>query len=315
MTGEDKRQALRAAAQWLARRAGAPDDSALHHAWHQWCLENPTHQWAWQRVERLQAQLGKLPGDVACQVLDHSSARLPELNRRALLKGIVLIGGVSGLGWSGYRQAPLWLADQRTTVGERRSLQLADGTRLVLNTSTAVDIEFSAQLRLITLRAGEIQVQTGKDPRPFVVRSAQGDMQALGTRFDVRQLDAGTALSVSEHAVQIRLADGRTQRVNAGQATTFSQREFGTLQAAVPGSEDWIKGYLLVDAWPLHRLLGELSRYRVGYLGCSGEVRNLLLSGAFPLDDIDMALAAVARALPVEMIQRTRYWTRVIKKN
>ena len=314
MTADDKRQALRAAAQWLARRAGAPDDMALHHAWQQWCMENPTHHWAWQRVERLQSQLGQLPADVACQVLDHTPTRLPELNRRSLLKGIVLIGGMGGLGWSGYRQAPLWLADQRTAVGERRTLQLADGTRLVLNTSTAVDIEFSAQLRLIKLRAGEIQVHTGKDSRPFVVRSAQGDMQALGTRFDVRQLDADTALSVSEHAVQISLADGRTQRVNAGQAITFSQHQFGPLQAAVPGSEDWVKGYLLIDAWPLHRLLGELSRYRTGYLGCSDEVRNLLLSGAFPLDDIDMALAAVARALPVEMVQRTRYWTRVVKK-
>jgi len=314
VTADDKRQALRAAAQWLARRAGAPDDTALHYAWHQWCMETPTNQWAWQRVERLQSQLSKLPGGMAYQALDHAPAVLPQLSRRSLLKGIVLIGGVGGLGWSGYRQAPLWLADQRTAVGERHTLQLADGTRLTLNTSTAVDIEFSAQLRLIKLRSGEIQVQTGKDPRPFVVRSAQGDMQALGTRFDVRQRDASTSLSVSEHAVQIRLADGRTQRINAGQAMNFSQRDFGPLQATAPGSEHWVEGFLLIDAWPLHRLLGELSRYRVGYLGCSDEVGNLLVSGAFPLDDIDMALAAIARALPVEIVRRTRYWTRVVNR-
>lgn len=314
MTSDDKRQALRDAAQWLARHVGAPDDPALQSAWRQWLGDSPTHRWAWQRVENLQAQLGQLPSGVAYQVLDHAPITGPQLGRRSVLKGLVLLGGAGSLGWAGTGQAPVWLADQRTAVGERRTLQLADGTRLTLNTASAVDIEFSPQQRLITLRAGEIQVQTGKDPRPFIVRSAQGDMQALGTRFDVRQHDGSTALSVTEHAVQIRLNDGRTQRVNTGQAITFGNDYFGALQAANPGSEDWVQGRLLVDAWPLNRVLGELSRYRAGYLGCSGDVGNLLLSGAFPLDDIDAALAAITRALPVEVVRRTRYWTRVVKK-
>lgn len=314
MTADDKRLALRDAAQWLARRAGAPDDVALQRAWHQWYIQSPTHHWAWQRIENLQAQLGQLPRAMACQVLDHEPTALPAPSRRSVLKGIVLIGGVGGLGWSGYQRAPVWLADQRTAVGERRSLQLADGTRLTLNTETAVDIEFSDQLRLIRLRAGEIQVQTGKDSRPFVVRSAQGDMQALGTRFDVRQHDGSTALSVFEHAVQIRLGDGRTQRIDAGHALNFSRQDFGPLHVSAPGSESWVDGFLLVDGWPLQRLLNELSRYRAGYLGCSDEVRNLVLSGVFPLDNTDAALAAIARALPVERQQRTRYWTRLVKK-
>jgi transmembrane sensor len=310
---DDKRQALRAAAQWLAQRAGAPNDAAVLHAWQQWHRQSPTHRWAWQRVENLQAQLGNLPS-TAYQVLDQAPATAAHLGRRSLLKGLVLAAGVGGLGWSGYRQAPLWLADQRTAVGERRTLQLADGTRLTLNTSTAVDIDFSSRLRLITLRSGEIQVQTGKDPRPFIVRSAQGEMQALGTRFDVRQLDGNTALSVAEHAVEIRLRDGRAQRINAGQAMTFGADQFGPLQAAAPGGDDWVQGHLLVDAWPLQRLLAELSRYRLGYLGCSDDAGALRLSGAFPLDDIEAALAAVARALPVVVIRRTRYWTQVVKR-
>lgn len=314
MTVDEKRQALRAAAQWLARRSGAPDDMALQDAWRRWCMETPTNHWAWQRVERLQLQLGKLPSAMAYEVLDHAPVALAQLNRRSLLKGIIVIGGVSGLGWSGYRQAPLWMADQRTAIGERRSLQLADGTRLTLNTSTAVDIQFDAQVRLIKLRAGEIQVQTGKDPRPFIVRSAQGDMQALGTRFDVRQHAGTTTLSVSEHAVQVRLGNGRIQRVDAGQTMSFSRDDFGPLQAAAPGSDSWVEGLLRVDDWPLQRLLGELSRYRPGYLGCSDDAGSLVLSGVFPLDNTELALAAIARALPVQVLQRTRYWTRVLKK-
>ncbi len=314
MTADEKRHALRAAAQWMAQRAGAPDEIALQHAWRKWQMESPVNRWAWQRVENLQAQLGSLPGAVAYQALDHAPVALPQLTRRSLLKGVVLIAGAGSLGWSGYRQSPLWLADERTRVGERRSLQLADGTRLILNTSTAVDIDFSHRLRLIRLRAGEIRIITGKDSRPFVVRSAEGDMQALGTRFDVRQNNGSTGLSVAEHAVQIRLDDGRTQRIDAGQATQFSRQNFGPVQALEPGSGDWVEGRLLIDDWPLHRLLNELRRYRTGYLGCADEVAGLRVSGAFPLDNIDAALAAVARALPVDVVQYTRFWTRVIKR-
>ncbi len=94
----------------------------------------------------------------------------------------------------------------------------------------------------------------------------------------------------------------------------FSRRDFGVIQGAEPGSEDWVEGRLLVDAWPLYRLLNELSRYRTGYLGCSDDVARLVVSGVFPLDDITAALAAVARALPVDVVQYTGLWTRVIKK-
>lgn len=312
MTHDQQRDALRLAAQWLARLAANPEDPAVHLALQQWQQADPTHHWAWQRVEQMQSQLQCLPGEFACRVLDSAPAHL---DRRVLLKSLVLLAGVGALGWNGYRQAPLWLADQRTAIGERRTLNLADGTRLVLNTATAVDIRFTAELRLIHLQAGEILLHTGVDPRPLWVRTAQGRLHALGTRFSVRQLDGSTRLEVQEHAVAVtptRL--GTEQVVSAGQGMAFTDSAFGPLQALEPGSGEWVNGRLLSNGWPLQRLLAELGRYRSGYLGWSDEVAALPISGAFALDDLDMALAAISRALPVRVIQRTRYWTRVVGK-
>ncbi|MFD2644300.1 FecR domain-containing protein [Pseudomonas japonica] len=310
MTAEQQREALRMAAQWLARLAARPEDAALLAAWRQWRQADPAHQWAWQRVERMQAQLQGLPGEFACRVLEHAPA---SLDRRAMLKHLALLAGVGALGWNGYHQAPVWLADQRTGVGERRSVTLSDGTRLALNTASAVDIRFSAQMRLIHLRAGEILLSTGVDPRPLLVRSAEGHLRALGTRFSVRQNDASTRLEVFEQAVAVTpLQLDREQRVEAGQGMTFSARHCGPLQALEPGSGEWVNGRLLVNGWPLRRLLGELRRYRHGYLGWDDAVAELPISGAFPLDDLDMAFAAIARALPVQVRQRSRYWTRVV---
>jgi ferric-dicitrate binding protein FerR (iron transport regulator) len=73
-----------------------------------------------------------------------------------------------------------WLADLRTATGEQKSF----GTRLVLNTASAVDVAFSSNERLVKLVAGEILITTGRDPspdfRPFILQTRQGNVRALG---------------------------------------------------------------------------------------------------------------------------------------
>lgn len=316
MTRDQQRQALSAAAQWVARLAAAPEDPQIHQAWRHWREQSPVHQWAWQRVEMLQGQLQGLPGALAYSTLDKAGERSFGLDRRALLKGLVLAVGVGGIGWTGYRSAPVWLADHRTATGERRHFELADGSRLTLNTASAVDVRFDASQRLLILREGEILVETAKDARPFIVRSAQGDMRALGTRFTVREQDDSTRLGVLEHAVAVRpQALEREQVIAAGQSVSFSRYQLEAVRSLESGEGEWAHGRLLIDGWRLDRLLAELQRYRPGYLGCSADVAGLRLSGAYPLDDTDRALVAVARALPVQVVQRTRYWTRVVGEN
>ena len=312
MASNLQRQALSAAAQWVARLAAEPGDPELHSAWLAWREESSLNQWAWQRVEMLQSQLQCLPGVVAINVMDAAADQSRRFGRRTLLKRVVIGAGVSAIGWSGYRQAPQWMADQRTTTGERHSLSLDDGTRLSLNTASSVDIRYTAEQRLLILRAGEILVETAPDPRPLLVRSAQGEMRALGTRFTVRQFDDFTAMSVLQHAVAVRQGIEPAETVvTAGQTVTFDTQRMLSRRANEPGDGAWAQGRLIVDDWRLDRLLAELARYRPGYLGCATEISHLMVSGAYSLDDIDLTLNALTHALPVRLITRTRYWTTV----
>ncbi|WP_394559577.1 FecR domain-containing protein [Aquipseudomonas alcaligenes] len=311
MSSTAQRLAIKAAAQWHARLGAAPHCSETLLQWQQWRQQDELHRWAWQRVEALQSQLQTLPGSLAYRTL--STPTPPQLGRRTLLKGLVLGAGVGGLAWLGDRQAPLWLADLRTATGQRRSLNLEDGTRLTLNTASAVDVLFDEQQRLIVLRAGEILVETAKDSRPLLVRSAQGQMRALGTRFTVRLDDERTELTVLEHAVAVRNSAAQQEvRVEAGQMLRFDQGPLPAPQPADPNQAQWSQGRLVIDDWRLDRLLAELGRYRPGVLECAPEVAHLRLSGAYPLDDTDRALAAITRALPVRLQSRTRYWVRLL---
>ena len=102
-------------------------------------------------------------------------------------------------------------ADYRSATGEQRRVALSDGSSMRLNTASAVDVLYDADQRLVRLRAGEIAVHAvaegGAHPRPFVVRTRQGDVQAQAARFCAREDGSACRVSVQEGAVTLRRGD------------------------------------------------------------------------------------------------------------
>lgn len=300
---------LAEAVDWHVRLNDSQADASIEHEWQAWLHADSRHVEAWQRLQQLQQRLAVTSPQLAVAALQGARQ-----GRRQALKVLGLLLGVGVVGWQGYRASPL-SADYVTRVGERRRVMLADGSRLELNTDTRVDIHFDAAQRLIRLQQGEILVQTGQDARPLRVQTGEGRIRALGTRFVVRQLNRATEVSVEEHAVEVQpnLATTATTRVEAGQRLTFNERQAGVVQTASNASA-WTQGMLVAVDWRLDRLLGELSRYRHGYLGCVPEVAALRLSGAFQLDDDEAILASLEDALPIRVRRLTRYWVRVERR-
>lgn len=302
-----ERQVLEAAATWYVQLNGAPPSEAERQAWRAWLEQHPAHAAAWARVEKLQRQLGSVPQEVALPTLAGVRAR-----RRAVLKtlGVLLAAGALGLGVR--EPLPGWLAEQRTARGERRQLRLADGSRLELNTASALDLSFGSELREVLLRHGEVLIETAADParRPFVVHLPEGSVRALGTRFCVRSEEGRARVAVFEHAVEVRPLrhDGLPRRLEAGLALSFDAQDMGEPQALAPGEGAWRQGMLSVIDWRLADVVAELARYRRGCLQCAEAVADLRLSGAFSVDDTDLALENLTASLPVRVHYLTRYW-------
>jgi len=296
---------LAEAVDWYVRLHDSNVDAATRASWQAWRAADPRHAAAWARLEELQGRLGNVPSGAA-QTLE-----IARRDRRHAVKALALLLGAGVVGWQGYRLSP-WSTDYSTRTGERRRVTLADGTRLDLNTNSRVDIRFDAGQRLIHLRQGEILVETAKDPRPLSVRTAEGVIRALGTRFSVRQ-DAGTShVAVAAHAVEVRPAQAsQVVRIDAGYGLSFAADSIGPLLPLTPGAQAWAQGMLVSVDWRLGDVVRELGRYRPGYLGCAQEVAGLRLSGAFNLDDTDVALASLEDALPVRARRVTRYWVRL----
>ena len=93
-------------------------------------------------------------------------------------------------------------ADYHTAPGESRSMMLADGSAVQLDTDIALAVRFNGQERKVELLSGEasftVAPMQGAETRPFVVEVANGMARALGTQFMVdRKSDERKSRSLS----------------------------------------------------------------------------------------------------------------------
>ncbi|MGC5703837.1 FecR family protein [Pseudomonas sp. NFXW11] len=295
------------ASEWLMLHWGGELDAQQREAFAAWQQADPEHRRAWQRLQQLQQTLGAVP-EHSTQVL---LAQAPDRQRRAALKllGALLLAGGSGYLVQGSQPWRATFAEQRSGTGEIRHLTLSDGSRLDLNSNSAVDLLFSASERRIRLIQGEILLSSGHDPaRPLIVETSAGDIQALGTRFVVRELDGGTRVDLYEGALRISPRHAQGQLLNAGERLWFSASQVSARQVAQVNASSWSQGRLIAERQPLGQFIAELARYRPGVLRCDEQVAGLLLTGVFPLADSDAVLAALERSLPVRAQRVTRYW-------
>ena len=124
-----------------------------------WQHASPEHTRAWQKAQRLLhnvQSLEQIPNELAMSALN----RPEDANRRAaMLKLALFIGAVPLVGGS-YYQLNSEQVDYISKVGEQRNITLPDGSELLLNTDSQLDVCYNQEQRLIHLHSGEILVET-----------------------------------------------------------------------------------------------------------------------------------------------------------
>lgn len=276
--------------------------AADHLAYANWRQRSEAHAHAARRSEAL---WGAFPLTPKAQQF---VAPQPERRRKparafwaagmAACLALLMFSGVLQRPWSAL------YADHVTDPGERREVRLQDGSLLWMNGDTVLSVDYSNDRRGITLHQGEALFEVAKDSsRPFIVHAAQGDVQAIGTRFDVDQRGDQVTVQVSEGIVQVS-SGGESMRLPAGQSSAYRQ---GLAPQAV-GEVDvhnvatWQRGKLIFNARPLGDVLAELDRYVPGLLYLTDEtLAARRISGIFEVDDPQAALDALEQTQPLRI--------------
>lgn len=261
-------QAAREAANWFAqlgRRAISNDALKAFYAWRR----KPAHDAAYSRLEALWAESGRLrfapeiQGDIA-----EALARGERRRRwRALLKrmiapaGALALAGLAGL----YLADPFAAQTYRTAVGEQRLLTLADGSRVRLDTDSALTVHLGGRARDLRLVRGQAFFDVAHDPgRPFIVEAAGVQIRALGTRFDVRLRNATPDVTLVEGRLEVTRGQGptlRRWRLAAGDALAADAQTARPRRADLAQATSWTTGQLVFQAVPLAEAVAEANRY------------------------------------------------------
>lgn len=301
---------LEQAAGWFARLRDEHVSEQDRLAWQIWLEAQPQHRQAWQRVEMISSQFECLPQRQAAR----SALQARGMDRRQALKMLSVISGGTLLAFAG-RGLPWqqWQANQRTAVGEVRGSELADGSRLWLNTDSALDVDFSAGLRRLALYRGEVLVDVVADDRPLWLETAHARLRVQQGRFAVRQHEDGYLVSAQRGELEI--LGVRRQALAAGQQVYFDALRVEQPAPLRPGLQAWTHGILQADDMPLGQFIAELSRYQHGHLGCDPQVADLRLVGAFPLAEPERIYAALEASLPVRVVRRLPWWISIEPRN
>lgn len=294
---------------WMVKlRAGTPN-AALQARFNQWLSQDPTHQQAWTLLhDRLGGAFNtvraldkRVPGQAgeARQLLLQ-----PHASRRDALRVIAGLGLLGGGLWLGARSpvGDSLLADLSTGHAQRQDYTLADGSHLSLNANSAVDLQFDATQRLVILRHGQLVIQVAPDVhRPLRVRTAQGEIRALGTRFLVAQEPGASRVVVLEHSIEARLFNGTVLNVQEGQSALLYTDRISRLPGEQRQRADWQSGRLNVLDDSLEYVIDALRPYTRGYVRVAPEVRNLRVQGVYPLNDPQRAFMALAHTLAIRV--------------
>lgn len=313
-SNDNNAELIREAATWMMRLSDESASEADLEAWRQWGTQSEQHQKVMQLAESLDNKLNRIPPKIGSAALN-----APKLaGRRMALKTVALFLTAVPTGWLASRLPwDEWQSDYRTGTGARQQIVLPDGSQLTLDTASAVNVVFNAQQRSVELVAGRIFITTMADAqasaRPFLVRTQQGTIRALGTQFEVRLDQQGSAVGVRHGAVEIAPVDPHARKLilQAGQRTHFNQSLVFAPETWSDAETLWLEGNIQVNNMRLADFIAELARYRPGVLRCDPAIADLRISGRYRLDDTNAALTLLTAAFPLKVTRMTNYWVSV----
>ncbi|HZX18394.1 MAG TPA: DUF4880 domain-containing protein [Pseudomonas sp.] len=291
------------AIEWQMRLRAHADSAELRRQLQDWLNQDELHQQAWQRLQQMAGlfQVSHLPA--ARETIPLLQRAEADLSRRRMLKllGFGLTAGSATL--LATSTPPAWRADFATATGESRRVRLGDGTQVQLNTGSALDV----QGQQLLLRAGEVLVEGAQ----WQLQCRFAECRGRQARVLVRERDGYSEVRVERGEVLVATEAGQ-RWLQAGEglgvsATTMSELGKGPLDPFA-----WARGLLLVNDIRLADFLAEAGRYRQGWLGYDPAVADLRLSGVFRLDQPELMLRNITHLLPVAIVERTRWWVRIV---
>ncbi|MFT4116027.1 FecR family protein [Bradyrhizobium sp.] len=302
------------ALEWFGRLRDATPDAATLAAFDSWLARSPRHAaefrnleeiWGgssfYKAAERLPAGHHAVANDGTRRHAVASPSRRGSM-RMAMAASVAL--AVIGA-WQAPSLILRWQADYQTSAGMQSTITLPDGSTMMLNTASAVAIDFANGRRNVRLLEGEAYFDVRRDPdHLFRVAGHFGDVEVKGTAFSVRADDKEDRVVLERGRVDVQAKSGRSDEVvlKPGQMAVATAMSLSTEQVDPAAVLAWRGGRVVFENQPFSKVLRELRRYYSGpVVVMTDRVNDLPVTGNYRIDNVEGAFKTLADAAGVTM--------------
>lgn len=212
--------------------------------------------------------------------------------------------------------ASSYQADFETEIGEHSTVNLPDGSEIVLNTDTKIEVKFTEEQRLVNLPSGEAHFEVAHDPeRPLSVSAGDKIVQAVGTAFSVELVrDGEITVIVSDGKVIVRdkfesieanISTSLEEVIPLSRGQMFILSENDEQVSPVSSEEiaqalSWREGNLVFKGETLKHAIAEINRYTKIKIRISDQdLEEVKLAGLFRAGDVDGLLIALQETFQI----------------
>jgi transmembrane sensor len=304
-------QSIDQAAAWLLRLHAESVTEADWLELEVWLAEKPANRTAYDRAERMWQFLEEEKQSLSQHLNEATPVAYARSNsRRRPRTRAVWTWGSAGVALAAAASIVVVIAQPpptttyQTRPGERRTVNLPDGSTIAMNGGSSLSVTYSRKRRFVTMGSAEAAFDVTHTPgRPFVIDVGRSEVQVVGTAFDIRRDTDSTRVVVSRGVVEVTDLKGVDAPVRLTVGQTL-ERQDAASQALVSHADpqsvsDWQSGRMVYSGQSLAEVAQDLSRafkVPVRVVGDSGDIRFV---GVLTFDDEDAVLRRLGQFLQI----------------
>lgn len=158
-------------------------------------------------------------------------------------------------------------SEKITQKGEKKTIVLMDGTKVILNSGTKLRIpsNFNEEERTVEMEGEGFFEVTRNPDKPFIIQSGTARVRVLGTSFDFKSYkeDNFIKLTVSTGKVRVNVAEQDLQlSVSANEHLSVNKIDGDIRKETIEENNyiKWIKGSLYFNKEPIHEVINTINR-------------------------------------------------------
>ena len=296
-TSPDPNRLLDEAIDLLIRHQNDPENPVAVEMIRAWRARSAQHEGVWARVSQVHGASGRILTE---------ERRRERRQSLGLTRRNLMVGGfaVLGTGLAGYAFGPQLVlqarADHRTDKGEKRRIELPDGSVALLGPESAIALDYRSDRRRIDLLAGMSFFEVAADAaRPFSVVSGGLSATALGTAFDISNDGGILTVAVDHGLVDVRVAAPfleNGEKLSDGQWITVDPSSGGVDRGRRESGQiaSWRDNLIVAEKEAVSALVARIGRWVPGRVVVADpSIGRQRVSGVFDLNDPVRALEAV----------------------